>query len=52
MKKQFLVEIEFEENEPELVTATGIEICLEEMMDGYTKGLIEDGWTVNVSEVN
>ena len=50
MKKQFLVEIEFEENEPELVTATGIEIMVEEMMNGYTEGLIEDGWSVDVTE--
>lgn len=52
MKKQFLVEIEYEENEPMLVTDLGIEVTIENMMYGYKEGLIRDGWTVNVSELN
>lgn len=51
MKKKFLVEIEYEENEPELVTDIGVEITIENMMNGYTDGLIKDGWSVSVDEI-
>ena len=52
MKKQYIVEIEYEETQPELVTDVAVEVCIENMMNGYVDGLIKDGWTVDVTEVN
>ena len=50
MEKKFVVSIDAVENEPSLIQEAALEVLIEDWLYGFSKELIEHGWSVGVIE--